>query len=84
MCRVSARRLSIYNIAWGLLNATKKIFNTPKVRKKTKIHMGSIRRSLQAQPKNIKKLSKHQIEIKNISNKSMFSTSKVKRGQKFV
>jgi hypothetical protein len=36
MCRVSARRLSIYNIAWGLLNATKKIFNTPKVRKKNK------------------------------------------------
>jgi hypothetical protein len=39
----------------------KSIFNTPKVKKKTKIHMGSIRQSLQAQPKNIKKLSKHQI-----------------------
>jgi hypothetical protein len=37
----------------------KSILNTPKV-KKTKIHMGSIRQSLQAQPKNIKKLSKHQ------------------------
>jgi hypothetical protein len=37
--------------------------------KKTKIFMGSVRQSLQAQPKNIKKLSKHQ----KISNKSMFS-----------
>jgi hypothetical protein len=35
-------------------------FNTPKV-KTTKMHMGSIRQSLQDQPKNIKKLSKHQI-----------------------
>jgi hypothetical protein len=40
----------------------KSIFNTPKVKKKTKIHMGSIRQSSQAQPKNIKKLSKHQIK----------------------
>jgi hypothetical protein len=49
--------------------------------------MKSIRQSLQAQPNNIKKLSKHQkkpIEIKKISNKNMFSTSKVKRRQKFV
>jgi hypothetical protein len=36
------------------------IFNTSKI-KKTKIHMGSIRQSLQAQPKTIKKLSEHQI-----------------------
>jgi hypothetical protein len=34
-------------------------FNTSK--KDTKIHMGSIRQSLQAQPKNNKKLTKHQI-----------------------
>jgi hypothetical protein len=39
----------------------KSIFNTPKV-EKTKIHMRSIRQSLQAQPQNIKKLSKHQID----------------------
>jgi hypothetical protein len=39
----------------------KSIFNTPKAIKKTKIHIGSIRQSLQAQPKNTKKLSKHQI-----------------------
>jgi hypothetical protein len=36
------------------------IFDTSKV-KKTKIHMGSIRQSLQVQPKTIKKLSEHQI-----------------------
>jgi hypothetical protein len=40
----------------------KRIFNTPKVKKKTKIHMRSIRQSLQAQPTNKKKLSKHQID----------------------
>jgi hypothetical protein len=56
MCRVSARRLSFYNFVWGLLKATKKVYLIPQ-----KIHMGSIRQSLQAQPKNIKKLSKHQI-----------------------
>jgi hypothetical protein len=38
----------------------KSIFNTSNV-KKTKIRIGSIRQSLQAQPKNIKKLTKHQI-----------------------
>jgi hypothetical protein len=29
MCRVSARRLSIYNFAWGLLKATKKVYFVP-------------------------------------------------------
>jgi hypothetical protein len=38
----------------------KSIFNTSKV-KNTKIHIGSIRQSLQAQPKILKKLSEHQI-----------------------
>jgi hypothetical protein len=38
----------------------KSIFKTPKV-KKTKMHMGSIRQSLQAQSKNLKKLTEHQI-----------------------
>jgi hypothetical protein len=38
----------------------KSIFNTPKVKRKTKIHMESIRQSLQTQPNNIKKLSKNQ------------------------
>jgi hypothetical protein len=38
----------------------KSIFNNSKV-KKTKIHMGSIRQILQAEPKTIKKLSKYQI-----------------------
>jgi hypothetical protein len=54
------------------------IFDTSKV-KKTKIHMGSIRQSLQAQPKTIKKLSEHQINQseKKFTKKSMFSTLKV-------
>jgi hypothetical protein len=69
MCRVSSRRLFIYNFEWGLLKATKNV----KV-KQTKIHMGSIRQSLQAQPKNIKKLSKHQIYQSNrkISQKTLY------------
>jgi hypothetical protein len=46
----------------------KSIFNTPKSEKKTKIHMESIRQSLQALPKNIKKLSKHQITNRNKKN----------------
>jgi hypothetical protein len=54
----------------------KSIFNTPKVKKKTKIHMGSIRQILQAQPKNIKKLSKHH-RTKNFTKKTMFRTLKV-------
>jgi hypothetical protein len=57
----------------------KNIFNTSNV-KKTKIHTGSIRQNLQAQPKNIKKINEtpnQPIEIKKISNKSMFSTLKV-------
>jgi hypothetical protein len=39
----------------------KSIFNTTKVKKNKKKHMGSVRQSLQAQPKTIKKLSKHLI-----------------------
>jgi hypothetical protein len=39
----------------------KSIFNTSKVKKKRKMYTGSIRRSLQVQPKILKKLSDHQI-----------------------
>jgi hypothetical protein len=88
MCRVSARRLSIYNFVWGRLKATKKVYFIPQKWKKNKdAYMGSIRQSLQAQPINIKKLSKHQVnqsKEKKFSNKSLFSTSKVKRRQKFI
>jgi hypothetical protein len=45
--------------------------------------MRSIRPNLQAQLKNINQPNQP-IEIKKISNKSMFGTSKVKRRQKFV
>jgi hypothetical protein len=63
----------------------KSIFNASKV-KKTKIHMGSIRQSLQAQPKNIKKLLEHQIyqSKRKFFEKSMFSSLKVKTSQKVV
>jgi hypothetical protein len=44
--------------------------------------MKSIRQSLQAQPNNIKKFAPNQpIEIKKISNKSMFSISTLKEGK---
>jgi hypothetical protein len=33
MCRVSGRKLSIYNFAWELLKTIKKVYNTPKVKK---------------------------------------------------
>jgi hypothetical protein len=48
--------------------------------------MGSIRQGLQTQPKNIKSYqnTKSTNRNKKISNKSMFSTSKVKRRQKIV
>jgi hypothetical protein len=59
MCHASVRRLSIYNFVWGLLKATKKVYLILQKWKKTKIHMGSIRQSLQVQHKNIKKLSKY-------------------------
>jgi hypothetical protein len=36
MCRVSARRLSIYNFAWGLLKATKKVYLIPQKWKNNK------------------------------------------------
>jgi hypothetical protein len=62
MSRLFARRLSIYNFAWGLLKTTKKVNYVPqKMKKNPNIYIGSIWRSLQAQPKIIKKLSKTQI-----------------------
>jgi hypothetical protein len=87
MCRVSARKLSIYNFARGLLEGHQKsIFNTPKV-KKNKDTYGIYPTKFASSTQNHKKvveIPNQPIEIKKISNKSMFSTSKVKRGQKFV
>jgi hypothetical protein len=53
---VTARRLSIYNCVWGLLKATKKVFNIPKVKKRYIWDLSDKVCNL-----NIKKLSKHQI-----------------------
>jgi hypothetical protein len=55
----------------------KGIFNTSKVKIKTKIQMGSIQQSLQDQPKTIKKLSK-QINQSKQKKSQINSTSKVK------
>jgi hypothetical protein len=51
----------------------KSIFNTPKVENKTT-----------QKHKKVIETPNQPIEIKKISNKSMFNTSKVKRSQKFV
>jgi hypothetical protein len=57
------------------------LFNTSKG-KKTKIHMGSIRQSVQAQPKNIKKIIEtpnpnQPIRTNIFPKKNIFSDSKV-------
>jgi hypothetical protein len=65
----------------------KSIFNTQKVKKNKDTYGFCPTIANFAQPKNIKKVIEtpnQPIEIKKISNKSMLSTSKVKRRQKFV
>jgi predicted nucleic acid-binding protein len=84
MCHVSARRLSIYNFAWELLKATKKVYLIPQKNKDTYgIYPTKFASSNQQHKKVIEKPNQP-IEIKKISNKSMFSTSNLKRRQKFV
>jgi hypothetical protein len=64
----------------------KSIFNTPKV-KKTKIHYGIYPTKFASSTQKHKKVIEtpnQPIEITKILNKSMFSTSKVNRRQKFV
>jgi hypothetical protein len=85
MCRVSARRLSIYNFAWGFLKATKKL--DPKSDKKNKDTYGIYPTKFASSTQQHKKFIEtpnQPIEIKKISSKSMFSTSKVTRRQKFA
>jgi hypothetical protein len=62
MCRFIRKKTFYLQFCMGTPEVHQKsIFHTQKVKKKTKVHMGSIRQSLQAQPINIKKLSKHQV-----------------------
>jgi hypothetical protein len=65
----------------------KSIFNTPKVKKKNndtyRIYLTKFASSTKKH-KLVIETPNQPIHIKNISNKSMFSTSKVKRRQKFV
>jgi hypothetical protein len=83
---VSARRLSIYNFVWGLLKATKKVYLI--AQKKNKDTYGYIYPTKFASSthkhKKVFKTPNQPNEIKIISNKSMLSTSKVNRRQKFV
>jgi hypothetical protein len=46
MCRVSARRLSIYNFSWGFLKATKKVFLVPQIEKEPITRMGAAQAEL--------------------------------------
>jgi hypothetical protein len=64
----------------------KSIFNTSKMEKLTKIHMRSIlfAGSTQKNKKNYRNSKSTNRNNKKNSKKSMFSTSKVKRSQKFV
>jgi hypothetical protein len=86
MCRVSAKILSIYNFAWGLLKATKKVYLIPqKWKKKTKIHMGSgiwdlSDKVCKLNPKTSKNYqnTKSTNHDENFFKKSMFSTLKRK------
>jgi hypothetical protein len=54
MCRIRKKTFYLQVSMEAPKRHQKSIFNTPK-KKKTKIHMGFIRQSLQAQPKNKKK-----------------------------
>jgi hypothetical protein len=77
----------MYTFAWGLLKATKKVYLIPQKGQQNKdtyrIYPTKFASSTQKHKKVIK-TPNQPIEIKKISNKSMFSTSKVKRRQKFV
>jgi hypothetical protein len=70
MCRVSARRLSIYNFVWGLLKATKKVYLIPQKRKnKDTYGFYPIKFANSTQKhKKIIKTPNQPIEIKKISN----------------
>jgi hypothetical protein len=88
MFRVSIRRLSIYNFVWGPLKATKTVYLIPQKWKKNKDTYGIYPTKFASSTQKHKKVietSNQPIEIKKkISKKRMFSTSKVKRRQKFV
>jgi hypothetical protein len=80
MCRVSARRLSIYNFVWGLVKATKKVYLIPQKLKKRYIWDLSDK-ICNLNKKKVIEIPNQPIETKKNSNKSMFSISKMKRRQ---
>jgi hypothetical protein len=80
MCRVFARRLSIYNFVWTP-GGHKKVYLIPQQCKKQETY-GIYLTKFASSTRNHKKIIEtpnQPIEIKKTSNKSMFSTSKVKR-----
>jgi hypothetical protein len=72
MRRVSVRRLSIYDFAWGLLKVTKKVCLV-KIEKEPKIRLRATRRNLQDRPKILKKIIRTSNQNEHFSKKSMFS-----------
>jgi hypothetical protein len=80
MCRVSARRLAIYNFAWGLLKATKKYPKSEKNKDTCRIYPTKFESSAQKHKKVIE-TPNQPIEIKKISNKSIFrKKAKIRTG----
>jgi hypothetical protein len=71
----------------GLLKATKKVYLLPQKRKKNKDTYGIYPKKFASSTQKHQKVIEtpnQPIEIKKISNESMFSTSKLKRRQKLV
>jgi hypothetical protein len=69
ICRVSARRLSIYNFAWGLLNATKEVYLVPENWKGANNSYGDYPTNLKAEPKILKQI----LEYQSYQSKQKFS-----------
>jgi hypothetical protein len=83
MCHVSARRLSIYNFAWELLMAHKKVYLVPQNWKGANNSYEYFAKNLQAQPKILKnnwktKSTEIPIKTKNFSKKLCFLPKKWK------
>jgi hypothetical protein len=94
MCRVSARRLSIYNFVWRLLKATKKTYLIPQIKEYLVIQKCKETKNCRSYPtefagstQNLKKIIRTPnlpIRTNIFPKKTMYSTLKKKRSQKFV
>jgi hypothetical protein len=86
MCRVSARRLYIYNFTWRLLKATKKVILVPqKLKKKQKFIWSLSDGVCRLNPKSLKIIrTPNQLIRTEVFPKKYASTLKKKRSQKYV